>query len=313
MKNPFIENDEIAKIILVFDERKLLDDSLVSKIIEYVVGNIENFGIKDLLEICLFFLEKKENSFEVLFNRVNLMKLKRNIKNMTLESLYDYSYIYCKLGKFKKEENVLIQVLEAVMKTNSENKELSSIFLFEKSSPKTVTKFARLFENEFTKTNEQLIKKFYSLVSEYFVFNHKKFEIEDSFVIINLLKSKHFIDEEVLKKVLSNFYDSINKNDEKNIIKLCNFYLANPEFELNERLVKEFERIFRNSSNLNVCVEILFLLIRREQNLNISGRNEKSYTGKKKISSSLTKKIFLMTNTKRFTISLQKISRVKTH
>jgi hypothetical protein len=287
MKNPYIENDEIVKVLFSFQESNLLDDTLVEKIFSYIPENIETFGMKDLIEICLFFADKKEYSkiFLPFFDKINEMKLKRNLKVMSVEVLYDYLYLYNRITTFLTSVGkyeilpVLEKITELLLKNDSINKELTNYHLFMKTSTKLITKFSIFIENLYsniiqenkeqqnekntTKTLDENIKKILSLTTEYFITNLKFFSTDDTISLINMLSSKKLIDSEILNTMTSNFISNLRKMDDSNFLKLINFYIKNTNLTIGPKFLKELKNIYQETSNIKVSIEVLFLFIRR--------------------------------------------------
>lgn len=297
MKNPYIENDEIIKILFAFQDADLLDDTLVEKVFSYIPENIETFGMKDLVEICLFFADKKEYSkiFLPFFDKINDMKLKRNLKVMSVEALYDYVYLYSRITTFltsgSKYENlpVLEKITEILLKNDSINKELTNFHMFKNTSPKLITKFSIFIENLYSKIIEEHsasytsheknpiqslgenVKKILCLTTEYFITNLKFFSTDDTISLINMLSSKKLIDSEILNTMTSNFISNLRKMDDSNFLKLINFYIKNTNLVIGPKFLKELKSIYHETSNIKISIEILFLFLRRRIDDMING------------------------------------------
>lgn len=271
----FLEPEDIVKILLTYQKFNLLDEEVIAVVFKNVLENIDGFSLKDIGDIVLFFadLDGERTLALKFFEEMYEKKIRRNIKIMSPENLYNYLYSYYKYKNLN--ESRLNSIIDALLQNDSINKDLNEYLLFQGGKGKIVTKFVYLLDliNPGYQSSKEKVDKLMDLVLEYFLENKTAFEGEDVFTIIKILSKKKLLDETLVKEILANY---VNRKDidAKMVINIANFY-ARDNIKLDKKLQKDLENLMKKSTDLKTNIQTLILYIR----LNIEeGLNSENLT-----------------------------------
>jgi hypothetical protein len=266
-----IENDDFVKILYVYDQYGLADKELYATIFDYIVENLSTFSIKELVEICLFFVDKKSSQFETFFEQVR-SKIEKNIKNTSNDLLYDIVYMFSKMGLLTND--IVKAVMENLLQNSTVNKELPMYKIFEKSENKLICKLTYQvgeFANNvsLTKENQETRLELLNLVNDYFMLNLASFDNNLIILMLDVLSKNKILDEDILKEMLGNINSRLTN---ETAIALSNFYL-NKNIDFDKRILKNLETLFLESNDFKTRIDIMMIFLRKRLTEKITKEN----------------------------------------
>jgi hypothetical protein len=284
----FIENDDFPKILYLYNQYSMVDKDLYTGIFSYINDNQTSFSIREIIEVCLFFIDKKNDQFIEFFNKAK-PKLVKNIKNTSNDLLYDIVYIFTKMNCLDNE--IVKEAIANLSQNTHVNKELGYYKIFDGENTKQICKFAYQI-SEFinsvtlTKENNDEREKLLRLVSDYFLINIGKFESNEIILLLDVLGRHGVLDEGILKDMMTGINSNLSK---ESVVALSNFYL-NKGVEFDKKIYKNLEKVFNDAtSDFKTKVDILTIYLRKGLNEKLTPENldtvVKSYKGKDSLKS----------------------------
>jgi hypothetical protein len=256
----FIENDEFVKALYLFNEYDTIDEPLLNSIFNHIKENINTFSIKELIELSLLFTEKNaekhKQTFLGFFSFINDNKLRRNVKNMSNDLVYDIWYVYFNFDMMTND--IVSTILDNLLDNSTVNKDLEAYKFF--SNKSMILKLSYMLDNfsiTLNPQNAEKVNKLLSMLNEYFIKYMKQFKNDEIVFLINILSKHKLLDENILKQMLVNLDSNFDK---QTIIGLANFYL-NKNLEFDKKLIKSLEKMYL-SSEFKIKLEIIILFIR---------------------------------------------------
>ncbi len=223
-KNILIDNDEYVNILITMKDLQNLEPEFINNINNYIGENLDSFSISELIEYSLFFVnfpEFQKHFLKFFRNKIYEGKLKRNMKNMSADKLYNISFILYNfkmfdLTKTQKNNNTENQnetsknfdnfrtILETLLKNDSLNSDISEYLIIKNSKPDFIYDMVNLIikivenaklninnlERNFDPSTKNLIDLLFNVVFHYFLSFKNSLNVEQTFNLILILEKK---------------------------------------------------------------------------------------------------------------------------
>jgi len=296
-KNILIENDELVKILITMNDTNNLDSDLIKCLDKHIEDNLDGFSISELIEYSLFFVHFQiyQNDFIGFFKKIIYeKKLKRNMKNMSADKLYQICFILYNFKMFDLKnkttnsnnnsgnDNFKIfdnfrTILETLLKNDSLNTDIQEYLIIKNSDADFIYDMVNLIikvlensdlninnlQNYIDPSTKNLIDLLFKVVFHYFLANQRTFTTEQTFNFLTVLEKKKLIENKLLNEIFLGLVDKIPSMDYKNLVKFLQFAL-NTEAQLKgtKRLKNNLINLFLKSDDAKIINEILLFFTR---------------------------------------------------